>query len=168
MTAAPSPIENLTYDEHFEIVDLPTTGSDSDDGVHNDFEEMEPFQQVVGGRTTYSSNLASLSYGSWTPPTPTRNAFQALSVDTPAPAAPVSGDYRTSSARSVVSYDSAESVTKRICRDIEEVRALFGFRAVSASAVEVPGSPPGLQAVPVSCYTGSFPAWTFDDDEISE
>ena len=114
---------------------------------------------------THSSRSASLSSGSWTPPTPTRNAFQALSVDAPAPAAPVSWDFRRSSPGR--SDDSVESVTGRICREIVEAQTMFGFRAISPVAM-TQATPPGLEAVPGSCNSGSFRTWVFENDIIPD
>ena len=37
--------------------------------------------------------------------------------------------------------------------------------SANATVIDAHGAPPGLTGVPVSCYTGSFPAWTDDDDD---
>ena len=78
-------IFKLLDDDHFELLDLPVDAvgdeTDSDDGDSGDFVVVKPFQQVVGDRTTNSSRSASVSSGSWTLPTTTSNAFQALSSE---------------------------------------------------------------------------------------
>ena len=71
-------------------------------------------------------------------------------------------------------------MTDRIIREIEESRALFGLwnsvvreinvdsqREPAASTTGIIASP-GLQGVPVSCYTSSFAAWTFSNTIIPD
>ena len=59
--------------------------TDSDDGVNEDFKEVEPFILVAGGRATNSSRSASILSGSLSPPptplTTTNNAFEAMAAD---------------------------------------------------------------------------------------
>ena len=72
----------------------------------------------------------------------------------------------SSPAHSRLSEESTESVTDRTCREIEEVQTRCGFpRSANATVADAHGAPAGLTGVPVSCYTGSFPAWTFDNDD---
>ena len=59
-----------------------------------------------------------------------------------------------------------ESVTERIYREIDEARLKFGH-IVSPTAM-THDTPPGLEAVPVSCYSGSFMTWAFDNDLMAE
>ena len=91
-------------DDYSEGLGLPIDSvrdkTDSDDGDNGDFVEVEAFQRVVGGRTTNSSRSASVSSGSWTPPTPITpisSVFQALSSDFSVPVAPNSLDFRRGS-----------------------------------------------------------------------
>ena len=43
---------------------------------------------------------------------------------------------------------------------------MFGFRTITL--VMTWTSPPGMEVVPFSCYSGSFRTWAFDNDIISE
>ena len=146
--------------------------SDSDDGNNGDVDEVQCFQEVVASGTANSSRASSIGSwspptGSWLPPTPISNTFGALSVDEPVRiatvlAAPISWDFRRSSPGR--SDTSAESVTDRICREITEAQQILGFRATPTAPI----IPPGLEAVPVSCYSGSFKIWSFVNDMIPD
>ena len=59
-----------------------------------------------------------------------------------------------------------ESVTGRICREIDEARKKFGH-VISPTAM-TQDTLPGLEGVPVSCYSGSFTTWAFDNDLMAE
>ena len=59
-----------------------------------------------------------------------------------------------------------ESVTGRICREIDETRTKLGH-VISPTAM-TQDTPPGLEGVPVSCYSGSFRTWPSDNNLMAE
>ena len=69
-------------------------------------------------------------------------------------------------ANSSVGSTEIESVTERICREIDEARKKFGNTVAPTAMTQ--DTPPGLEAVPVSCYSGSFMTWAFDNDLMAE
>ena len=44
---------------------------------------------------------------------------------------------------------------------------MSGFRTISPVAM-TQAAPPGLEAVPVSCYSGSFRIWSSENDIVAE
>ena len=164
--------------------------SDSDDGNNGDFRETKPFTEVRrrGSTTSRSTSSRPSSTGSWTPPTPiapialtpilpiptaTRNSIASLTVVEPqsvaqvALAAQVSWNERRFYPVTGENPDYRESVTDRICREIDEARAQFVAHPTLPTAM-AQDTPPGLEVVPVSCYSGSFRTWAFDHDLIAE
>ena len=89
------------------------------------------------------------------------------SVAQVAPAAQVSWDERRFYPVTGENPDYRESVTDRICRELDEVRIKFEIHPTLPTAV-AQDRPPGLEVVPVSCFGGSFRTWAFDHDLIAE
>ena len=80
--------------------------------------------------------------------------------------APISWDFRqqfsgTTAAASGGSTET-ESVTERICREIDEAKLRFSHIVSPTDVIQ--DTPPGLEPVPVSCYSGSFMTWSCDND----
>ena len=86
----------------------PVDDDDSDDdGNDGDF---VAYEQVTKCRRANSPKSDAAWTGSWSPPTATRNYFEALTAAIPAPAPPMSWDYRPSPAHSRLSEESTEAV----------------------------------------------------------
>ena len=75
-------------------------------------------------------------------------------------------DFRRHSPRAGDGAAEAESVTGKICREIDVARKKFGH--VFSPVAMKQDTSPGLEAVPVSCYSGSFKTWAFDNDFMAE
>ena len=152
---------------------------------HGDFTTTEPFNEIRrrGSATSRSSSSHPPSTGSWTPPTPitpiahvptvVRNSFEALNVvETQshaqvAPAAQTSWDERRVYPVTGFNPGYRESVTDRICREIDEARTKFVTHPSLPTAM-TQDAPPGLEVVPVSCCSGSFRMWAFNNDVMAE
>ena len=78
--------------------------------------------------------------------------------------APVSWDLRQPLEREEITFErQEESATARIVREIDEAKLRFAH-LVYQEATPTCYMPPGLEPVPVSCYSGSFMTWSFDHD----
>ena len=150
---------------------------DSDDGNNGDFEEFadEPFVEVTRGRSASrspatsrtSTSRSSISSVALVPPTPTSNVFSPLleseDVPTAVPSAPVSWDFRQPLEHELFTAErQEESVTDRIFREVNEAKLRFAHFVPHETAPTC-DVPPGLEPVPVSCYSGSFMTWSFND-----
>jgi hypothetical protein len=84
------------------------------------------------------------------------------------PLATISWDFRQPLEREEFIHErQEESETDRIFREINEAKLRF-VRLVPQETAATCDTPPGLEPVPVSCYSGSFMTWSFDHDVMEE